>query len=178
MWNQKNALRIPISEVRERLKVCESKCDYFRRHGHRSRRKFLERHLSVARIKKKAKAEKQILEIIEREKQRAFWQRLNYAMRKKGGGSIRSVQIQTDEGKSPSTQPKTRWRRRSGVKSTGSGSTWPSKHLSVKAVFEVNLVIWQTPRQLKKYCKVATNQRRRHTKAPSICLRKSPVSVQ
>jgi hypothetical protein len=31
----KNALRIPIAEVHERLKVCESKCDYFQRHdGH------------------------------------------------------------------------------------------------------------------------------------------------
>jgi hypothetical protein len=25
----KNALRLPILEVRERLKVCEAKCDYF-----------------------------------------------------------------------------------------------------------------------------------------------------
>ncbi|KAL3776867.1 hypothetical protein ACHAWO_000595 [Cyclotella atomus] len=52
----------------------------------------------VSRIKRNAKAEKQILEIIEREKQSAFWWQLNYAMRKKGGGSIRSIQIQTDEG--------------------------------------------------------------------------------
>jgi hypothetical protein len=58
----------------------------------------LERLLLVSRIKRNAKAEKQILEIIEREKQSAFWRQLNYAMRKKGGGSIRSIQIQTDEG--------------------------------------------------------------------------------
>jgi hypothetical protein len=52
----------------------------------------------VAKIKQNSKAEKHILEIIEREKQRAFWPRLNYSMRKNKGSSVRSVQLQDDEG--------------------------------------------------------------------------------
>ncbi len=74
--------------MRERLKVCEAKCDYFAKHGQRYRKKFLQKRLTVARAKRNAKAEKEILELIEREKQRAFWRRLNYSMRKKSGGSM------------------------------------------------------------------------------------------
>jgi hypothetical protein len=93
-----NALRTPIKEIWERLKVCEEKCDYYRRHDHRYWRKFLEKRLTVARIKRNSKAEKQILELIEWEKQRVFWRQLNYLMRKNKGSSVKSAQIQDDEG--------------------------------------------------------------------------------
>ena len=33
-------------EIKERLKVCEEKCDYFERHGHRYRRKHLQQRVS------------------------------------------------------------------------------------------------------------------------------------
>jgi hypothetical protein len=92
------ALSISVKEVRERLKVCEAKCDYFAKHGQRYRKKFLQKRLTVARAKRNAKAEKEILELIEREKQRAFWRRLNYSMRKKSGGSVRVVQVADDDG--------------------------------------------------------------------------------
>lgn len=55
----------------------------------------------MAKIKQNSsKADKQIIELIEREKQRAFWRRLNYSMsmRKNKGSSVRSVQLQDDEG--------------------------------------------------------------------------------
>ena len=80
-----NALRLSRKEIRMRLEICEEKCSYFLKHGSRYRRKFLERRLSVARIIKNREAERRILEIIERERQRAFWRRLNYHMRKEAG---------------------------------------------------------------------------------------------
>jgi hypothetical protein len=129
----KNALRIPIAEVHERLKVCESKCDYFQRHdGHWYRRKFLERLLLVSRIKRNAKAEKQILEIIEREKQSTFWRQLNYAMQKKGGCSFRSIQIQTDE----------RPNHRIHLPKQSGGRNLEWKLQFVKVTCEENLATW------------------------------------
>lgn len=65
----RNALRLSVREVRERLKVCKKKCDYFAKHRHRYRRKFLEKRLQVAKSRQNKKVEMQILEIIEREKQ-------------------------------------------------------------------------------------------------------------
>jgi len=43
-------------------------------------------------------AEKSILEIIENEKQRAFWRRLNYSMYKQKGRSVRSVSVPIEGG--------------------------------------------------------------------------------
>ena len=36
-----NPLGIPLAQVRARLKVCKEKCNYFKKHGHRYRRKHL-----------------------------------------------------------------------------------------------------------------------------------------
>ena len=93
-----NALRLSRKEICSRLQVCEDKCAYFLKHGASYRRKFLQRRLSVARKKKNREAEQRILEIIERERQRAFWKRVNYHMRKKQGGSVRIVQVEDEDG--------------------------------------------------------------------------------
>ena len=50
--------------------------------------------LQRARAKEDDKAEEKILAIIQREKGRAFWCRLNYNLGKKTGRSIRSVQVE------------------------------------------------------------------------------------
>lgn len=92
------ALQLTVKSIKRRLKECEKQCNYFQRHGHRYRRKFLERRLSVARIKNNDKAVKEILAIIDREKQRAFWRRMNYTMKTQKGKSARIVQVQDDEG--------------------------------------------------------------------------------
>ncbi len=44
------------------------------------------------------KAEGEILGIIKRERERAFWRRVKYAMKKQSGGSVREVQVEDDEG--------------------------------------------------------------------------------
>jgi hypothetical protein len=92
------ALQLSVRSIQKRLKECEKQCEYFTRHGRRYRRKFLERRLSVAQIKGNEKAAKEILAIIEREKQRAFWRRMNYSMKARKGNSARIVQVQDEDG--------------------------------------------------------------------------------
>ena len=84
-------LRLSLEEVRARLKVCKEKCNYYKKHGHRHRRKHLRDRLSKARASQDEEAEKRILAIISREKQRAYWRRLNYAVKKPKGRSARVV---------------------------------------------------------------------------------------
>ena len=50
--------------------------------------------LKRTRAKEDDGAEKKIMAIIQREKGRAFWCRLNYNLGKKTGRSIRSVQVE------------------------------------------------------------------------------------
>ncbi len=52
----------------------------------------------MAQSKRNIKAEHQILGIIKREWERAFWRRLNYAMAKKSGRSVTRVQVVERDG--------------------------------------------------------------------------------
>ena len=94
------------AEIKERLKVCEEKCQYYERHGHRHRRKHLQRRLEVARAKRNQLAESQILAIIKRERERAFWRRLNYSMAKRSGKSVTRVQLVERDGSIPESSTK------------------------------------------------------------------------
>ena len=93
-----NPLRMPLNEVRMRLKECKRKCTYFRKHGNRYRRRHLADRLQKARTAKDDSAEKRILEIIAREKQRSYWRRLNFAVKKPKGRSARIVSEDIGEG--------------------------------------------------------------------------------
>lgn len=70
--------------------MCEDKCKYFCKHG--------QNRLLVARAKKNTKAEQQILEIIRREQEWAFWRRLNYSMSKKRGRGVSAIQVKHADG--------------------------------------------------------------------------------
>ena len=84
---------LTVEEILARLEVCKSKMDYFRKHGKYYRRRHLYNRLQAAQERKDEEAEKRILEIIKREKDRAFWRRLNYALGKHArAGSVRTVQ--------------------------------------------------------------------------------------
>jgi len=85
--------RLSVDEVRGRLKACNEKCDYFRKHGKKYRRKHLNRRLEIAKKKGDETAQARILGIIKGERDRAFWRRLNYCLGKRHTGSIRSVQV-------------------------------------------------------------------------------------
>ncbi|KAL7554491.1 hypothetical protein ACHAWF_018525 [Thalassiosira exigua] len=84
-------LRLSLEEVHARLKVCKEKCNYVKKHGHRHRRKHLQDRLPKARASQDEEVEKRILAIISREKQRAYWRHLNFAVKKPKGRSARVV---------------------------------------------------------------------------------------
>ena len=91
-------LRLSLHEIRLRLKECKKQCNYFRKHGHRYRRRHLCDRLKKAKTRGDELAEARILSIIEREKQRSYWRRLNYAMSKPKGRSARIVTDETGDG--------------------------------------------------------------------------------
>jgi hypothetical protein len=81
-----------------RLKTCVIQCDYFRKHGKAYWQKHLYQCLDAAKEKEDEEAAKQILAIIEREKDRSFWHRLNYALWKPQGGACFKVQVDQGDG--------------------------------------------------------------------------------
>lgn len=91
-------LTLTRAEIISRLEVCEERCQYFERHGHRYRRKHLQNRLSIAQKKGNRVAEEQILAIIQREKERSFWRRLNFAMSRSKGRSVREVKMRMEDG--------------------------------------------------------------------------------
>ena len=94
----KNALQLSLREVRKRLQISRQKCDYYKKHGHRYRRQHLNRRLEAAKVRCDEDAETKILAIIQREKDRSYWRRLNYNMSKPTGRSVRVVQTSDEDG--------------------------------------------------------------------------------
>jgi hypothetical protein len=82
-----NPLSIPIREVYLRIKTCASQCDYFWQNGKYYCRKHLYNRLGAAKEREDKEAAWKILDIIQREKERGFWRRMNYALGKPRGGA-------------------------------------------------------------------------------------------
>ena len=93
-----NALSIPPIVLFERIKYCVEKCDYFRKHGKAYRRKHLNNRLQMAKDKEDDEAEKQILAIITREKEKCKWNRIKYVLGKQRAGACFKVQIELEDG--------------------------------------------------------------------------------
>jgi hypothetical protein len=96
--NIPDAVSLTIRKIEMRLKTCVIQCDYFRKHGKAYRRKHLYQCLDTAKEKEDEEAAKQILAIIQREKDRSFWHRLNYALGKPRGGACFKVQVDQGNG--------------------------------------------------------------------------------
>jgi hypothetical protein len=79
---------LTMEDILLRLKVCLQQCDYYRKNDKHYRHKHLNDCLSRARDKEDSVKEKEILEIIQREKDRSFWRRINWAMGKARNGSV------------------------------------------------------------------------------------------
>ena len=93
-FNIAQPLLLTIGEVKGRLIFYKEKCNHFRRHGQKYRRKHLHNRLDEAKDRNDEEAEKKILDIIRQEKDRGFWRLINYAMGKhKQGISVREVEI-------------------------------------------------------------------------------------
>jgi hypothetical protein len=73
-------------------------CDYFQKHGQYHRRKHLYSHLNIAKEKEDEAAARQILAIIQREKDKQFWQRMSFALGKQRGGTCFRIQVEQEDG--------------------------------------------------------------------------------
>jgi hypothetical protein len=87
-------MSLSIKEIYLRLKACVDQCDYFRKHGKYHCCKHLYCRLATTKEKEDEEAKRQILAIIQHEKDRSFWQRLNYALGKPWGGACFKVQVE------------------------------------------------------------------------------------
>lgn len=83
-----------MEEINARLTECKTQCRYFKVHGARYRKQHLNRRLTAATEKEDSDAERRILQIMQREKERAFWSRLG----KKRGSSVGAVQVKDADG--------------------------------------------------------------------------------
>jgi hypothetical protein len=80
------------------IKVCQQHCKYYRDHRKQYRRRHLQEQLEAAKEEENEEAERQILGIIKRECKCGFWRRVKYVMGIQHGGSVRSVQVEDEEG--------------------------------------------------------------------------------
>jgi hypothetical protein len=79
--------------------ICKEKCDYFRKHGQHHRRQHLTNCLEAAQDQADETAERNIIVIIKRKKDKAFWRRLNYTLEKHvRGQSVWAVQVEDGAG--------------------------------------------------------------------------------
>jgi hypothetical protein len=97
MWHRISPLSI-VKEIYLRLQSCVAQCEYFRQNGRYYRRKHLYRRLNDAQELEDEEAALQILTIIQREKERSFWRRINYALGKPRGGACFKVQVKREDG--------------------------------------------------------------------------------
>jgi len=91
-------LSLSIQTIQDRLRECKARCKYFTKHGHRHRRSHLTSRLHDARDRQDKDAERRILQIIRGEHDRSFWRRLNWALGKRQGCSVRNVQVEEQDG--------------------------------------------------------------------------------
>ncbi len=96
--NIPDAFSLSIQEIYFRLKACISKCKYFRKNGRYYCRKHLYNRLDATKEKEDKEAAKQILAIIQREKDKSFWRRMSYSLGKPRGGACFRVQVEQADG--------------------------------------------------------------------------------
>jgi hypothetical protein len=82
--NIPHPLSMTIAEIYDRLKECKQECAFYEEHGKRFCRKHLNARLQLAQEREDEEAFKKKGAIIEREKQRNFWRRMNYCTEKNG----------------------------------------------------------------------------------------------
>jgi hypothetical protein len=91
--------QLSVDDIKLCLKICKEKCDFFCKHGKQHRRQHLNQCLKAAQEQEDKVAEHQILAIIQREKDKAFWRRLNFAFGKHfHGRSVWAVQVENSFG--------------------------------------------------------------------------------
>ena len=132
--NIENAFILTLEEIETRIEECKDKCKHFEIHGQSYRTKHLKKRLQVAQINGDSEAERRILEIIQREKDRAYWKRLNLALGKKRSSSVSAVQVVDEDGNMTefNTQDEVQKQKAiSGQKCISQDITWQKRLQSV-----------------------------------------------
>jgi hypothetical protein len=119
-----NCLALLVEDILVRLKVCIKQCDYYRIHGKQYQQKHLQKCLQTAREMEDDRCKKEILAIIQREKDRSFWRRINYSMGKARGESVRRVLVESGDQEGILTEY-----------TTASPSRRPYSHISTVSVY-------------------------------------------
>ena len=96
--NIKKCMKLSVAQIFEKLKYCESQCEYYKRHGRKYRFQHLNNRVKAAEQRGDEEAAKKIEAIIKREKDRAFWRRLSFVTGKKRTKSVTSVQVDEGDG--------------------------------------------------------------------------------
>jgi hypothetical protein len=92
-----NCLALSVEEILAHLKACIKQCNYFRVHGKQYQQKHLYKCLQEVRDNDNDQRKKEILAIIQWEKDRSFWRRINYVMGRAQGGSVCRVLVESSE---------------------------------------------------------------------------------
>jgi hypothetical protein len=90
-------MSLSIKETYLPLKACVDQCNHFRKHGKYYQGKHLYCCLETVKEKEDEEGKCQILTIIQQEKDRSFWRRLNYALGKPQGGACFKVHVEQVE---------------------------------------------------------------------------------
>ncbi len=93
-----NTVSISLEETKAHLIMCIKRCDHFQKHGQLYQQKHLYQCLTAAKEKDVEEAEKQILAIIQREKDRTFWRPINYILGKHSSRACFKVQVPQEDG--------------------------------------------------------------------------------
>jgi hypothetical protein len=143
-----DAISISQGEINACLRTCIERCEHFQKHRQSYRRKHLQHCLTAAKEKDNKETEKQILAIIQQEKDRTFWRCIHYVLGKQSSGVCFKVQVlQEDGGGWLSTHPSRRiFTMRFGPILTRKGSTLQKKHPCAPATCKGNLVTMKTPK--------------------------------
>jgi hypothetical protein len=96
--NIQNPLGLSIAEVRLRVDECKRECRFYQENGKRFRAKHLNERMRLAQERDDEEAFKKIGAIIQKEKQRSFWRRLNFVTGKKRTRSATLVQVEEQSG--------------------------------------------------------------------------------
>ena len=91
-------LQLGETELQARIEVCLQKTEALKKTGWAVRRRYLKDKSSDAQERGDEVKVTQILALIRRERERAFWGRLRFALGKKRGRSVASVQVEDTRG--------------------------------------------------------------------------------
>ncbi len=93
-----NPLVLSLAKVLQHVKECKQECKFYQENGKRFRLKHLNIRMRLAQERDDEEAFKRTGAIIQRERQRSFWRRLNYVTGKKQTRSAMTVQVEEQLG--------------------------------------------------------------------------------